>query len=71
VIDGDAVAGFLLIAVYLWAAKVFGLWAWEVWSMKRKGYWLDKGFSGRGRYSPVWRHTGKELPDVRSRHVPM
>lgn len=66
----DAVLGFLLALAYLWFAKFLGLWAWEVWSMTRKGYWLDSRSPLRGRYEPKWRHMAGKLPDVKARHVP-
>jgi hypothetical protein len=66
----DAILGFLLALAYLWGFKFFGLWVWEVCRMKRKGYWLDDGFSGRGRYNPAWRHKDGALPNVKSKRVP-
>ena len=67
--DKIIVIGITAIFV-LWVLKIVALWAYEVFTMKRKGYWLDDGFSGRGRYDPKWRDKHGKRPDVPSKWVP-
>ena len=67
---GDWSAVALFVCASLLFARFIFLWAFEVWSMTRQGYWLDRNILVSGVCRPTWRHKAECLPDVESRHVP-